>query len=116
MQRLHASLRNIPATANYVVNVIGSLYKRIITDWELSELRHPTHGVKLFKMGVRERFLSPEERQRVHEAMEAGLKIPAGRKGQIYDPSDFPEDTITPEIRAREEQWIAEQQTKAPRA
>jgi hypothetical protein len=46
--------------ANYVVNVIGSLYKRIITDWELSELRHPTHGVKLFKMRVRERFLSPD--------------------------------------------------------
>jgi hypothetical protein len=35
---------------------------------------------------------------------------------QIYDPSDFPEDTITPEIRAREEQWMAEQQVKAPRA
>ena len=34
---------------------------------------------------------------------------------QIYDPSDFPENTITPEIRAREEQWIAEQQAKAPR-
>lgn len=34
---------------------------------------------------------------------------------QIYDPSDFPEDTITPEIRAREEQWIAEEQTRAPR-
>lgn len=83
VQRLYASLRNIPATANYVVNVIGSLYKRIITDWELSELRHPTHGVKLFKMRVRERFLSPEERQRVHEAMAAGLKIPAGRKGHL---------------------------------
>lgn len=34
---------------------------------------------------------------------------------QIYDPSDFPEDTITPEIRAREEKWIAEEQTRAPR-
>lgn len=63
--------------------VIGSLYKRIITDWELTELRHPTHRVKLFKIGVRERFLSPEERQRVHEAIEAGLKIPAGRKGHL---------------------------------
>ena len=83
VQRLHASLRTIPATANYVVNVIGSLYKRIITDWELSDMRHPTHGVKLFKMRVRERFLSPEERQRVHEAMEAGLRIPAGRKGHL---------------------------------
>ncbi len=32
--------------ANDVVNVIGSLYKRIITDWELSDMRHPTHGVR----------------------------------------------------------------------
>lgn len=35
---------------------------------------------------------------------------------QIYDPSDFPEDSITPEIRAREEQWIADQAKNAPRA
>jgi len=34
---------------------------------------------------------------------------------QLYDPSDFPEDTITPEIRAREEQWIADQKQSAPR-
>jgi hypothetical protein len=36
VQALHASLRHIPSTANYVVNVVGSLHKRIITDWELS--------------------------------------------------------------------------------
>ena len=61
VQRLHASLRTIPATANDVVNVIGSLYKRIITDWGLSDMRHPTHGVKLFKMRRRAcRF--PEQR------------------------------------------------------
>jgi hypothetical protein len=35
---------------------------------------------------------------------------------QIYDPSDFPENTITPEIRAREEQAIVEQKARAPRA
>lgn len=34
---------------------------------------------------------------------------------QLYDPSDFPENTITPEIRAREEQWIADQKLAAPR-
>jgi integrase/transposase len=83
VQALHASLRHIPSTANYVVNVVGSLYKRIITDWELSDMRHPTHGIKLFKMNVRERFLTPEERQHVHDTTQAGLHIPPGRKGHL---------------------------------
>jgi hypothetical protein len=65
------------------VQVLGSLYKRIIDDWELTVMRHPTHGVKLFKMKVRERFLTPEERQKLNEATEAGLKIPPGRKGHL---------------------------------
>ena len=35
---------------------------------------------------------------------------------QIYDPSDFPEDAISPEMRAREEQSIAEHLARGPRA
>ncbi len=46
-------------------------------------MRHPTAGIKRFKMRTRERFLTPEERQRVHEAIQAGLQIPQGRKGHL---------------------------------
>ncbi len=82
-QSLHASLRKTPGSANYVLCVLGSLYRRIIVDWELSTMRHPTAGIKRFTMKTRERFLTPEERQRVHEAIQAGLKIPPGRKGHL---------------------------------
>lgn len=34
---------------------------------------------------------------------------------QVYDPSDFP-DSISPEIRAREEQWLADREKNALRA
>ena len=82
-QALHVSLRETPGTANYVLCVLGSLYRRITTDWELSDMRNPTAGIKRFKMRTRERFLTPEERQRVHEAIQTGLQIPQGRKGHL---------------------------------
>ena len=82
-QSLHASMRKTPGSANYALCVLGSLYHRIISDWELSAMRHPTAGIKRFKMRTRERFLTPEERQRVHEAIQAGLQIPQGRKGHL---------------------------------
>ena len=34
---------------------------------------------------------------------------------QLYDPADFPEEMTTPEIRAREEQWLADQKRAAPK-
>ena len=34
----------------------------------------------------------------------------------VYESSDFPEDAISPELRAREEQWTAEQQARPPRS
>jgi hypothetical protein len=44
VQALHASLRHIPSTANYVVNVVGSLYKRIITDAAHAREREQLQG------------------------------------------------------------------------
>ncbi len=45
--------------------VLGSLYTRIMEDWELSEMQNPCAGVKRFGSRRVERFLSPEERTRV---------------------------------------------------
>ncbi|MEZ4449136.1 MAG: hypothetical protein R3B09_06625 [Nannocystaceae bacterium] len=54
------------------MNVLGSLYTRIINDWELSDMRHPTVGVKRFGSRKVERFLSPEERQALDAVLDAG--------------------------------------------
>jgi len=83
VQALHASLKHIKGTANYVVCVVGSLYTRIIDEWELSSMANPNHKIRLFKMKKRERFLTPEERRQVEETLLRGLQIPAGRKGHL---------------------------------
>ena len=82
-QALHASMKNTPGSANYVLCVLGSLYKRIIVDWELSDMRNPSHGVRRFKMKTRERFLTPDERRHLEEVLLRGLQIPPGRKGHL---------------------------------
>ena len=83
VQALHASLKNIKASANYVVCVVGSLYTRIIDDWKLSSMSNPNHKIRLFKLKTRERFLTPEERRHVEETLLRGLQIPPGRKGHL---------------------------------
>ncbi len=83
VQALHASLKHIKGSANYVVCVVGSLYTRIIDEWKLSTMHNPNHKIRLFKMKKRERFLTPEERQHVEETLLRGLQIPPGRKGHL---------------------------------
>jgi integrase len=80
---LHARLADRPGVADYVVCVVGSLYSRIIDDWELADIRNPASGVKRFGSRRRERFLSPAERQAVLAEIEAGLRVPRGRPGHI---------------------------------
>ena len=83
VQALHASLKDAKASANYVVCVVGSLYTRIIDEWELSTMANPNHKIRLFKLKTRERFLTPEERQHVETTLLRGLQIPSGRKGHL---------------------------------
>ena len=83
VQALHASLKHIKGSANYVVSVVGSLYTRIIDDWKLSSMSNPNHKIRMFKMKTRERFLSPEERRQLEEALLRGLQLPPGRKGYL---------------------------------
>ncbi|MCB9702772.1 MAG: tyrosine-type recombinase/integrase [Myxococcales bacterium] len=80
---LHASLSDRPALADYVVCVVGSLYSRIIDDWELADIRNPASGVRRFGSRRRERFLSPAERRAVLAELEAGLRVPPSRRGHI---------------------------------
>jgi integrase len=83
VQELHAGMKDRPGAANNMVVVISSLYARIIDDWELCDMRNPARGVRMFPMNPRERFLTPEERQRINAVIQAGLNTPAGRSGHI---------------------------------
>ena len=95
VQELHGTMKTTPGAANNMVMVIASLYARIIEDWELApDMRNPAHGCMLFPERKRERFLSPEERQRLHEVVQAGLRIPAGRRGNLKIESVWALDLI----------------------
>jgi integrase len=84
VQELHGTMKATPGAANNMVMVIASLYARIIEDWQLApDMRNPAHGCRLFPMPKRERFLTPEERQRLETVIQTGLKIPAGRRGHL---------------------------------
>ncbi len=80
---LHGELSGSRGTADYAVCVLGSLYTRIIDDWELSEMRNPCARVKRFGARRVERFLSPEERRRVEAVISRGLRLRPGNRGRI---------------------------------
>ncbi|MCA9718102.1 MAG: integrase arm-type DNA-binding domain-containing protein, partial [Myxococcales bacterium] len=83
VRALHASLRDRRALADSVLAVIGSLYTRIIDDWELSDMRNPTSRVRRFGSRRVERFLSQSERRRLTAVLAEGLRIPKGKKGNL---------------------------------
>jgi integrase len=89
VQRLHAGLQSRPAAANYTLCVLGSLYSRIIKDWELAELRNPTTGVRRFRTRRVERFLTPEERRAVEEVLTRGVQLPVASLGYVAPMSFF---------------------------
>jgi len=80
---LHGELSSSRGTADYAVCVLGSLYTRIIEDWELSEMRNPCSGIKRFGSRRVERFLSPEERRAVEAVIERGLQLRPANPGRI---------------------------------
>ncbi|MCY0994763.1 hypothetical protein OV203_46990 [Nannocystis sp. ILAH1] len=66
-------------------------------------MRNPAHKVNRFAIPERERFLTPEERQRVQAVLLAGLKIPAGRKGHVKLVSVWAIDLLALTGRRRDE-------------
>ncbi|MDC0670534.1 tyrosine-type recombinase/integrase [Nannocystis radixulma] len=103
VEELHGSMKDRPGAANYLVCVIGSLYSKIIEDWRLADMRNPAHKIRHFAMRSRERFLTPDERRRIHEVIQAGLKIPAGRRGHLKLASVWALDLLALTGRRRDE-------------
>ena len=77
-------IKDTPGAANNALATTSSLYSWIIKDLELRDMLNPAFGIEHFPVKKRERFLSPEERQRVQAVIDAGLKISAGRKGHLH--------------------------------
>jgi integrase/transposase len=103
LAELHGTMRDRPGAANNMLSTISSLYGRIIEDWELAEMRNPARGIKPFPMRRRERFLSPEERQRLDLVIQAGLRMPAGRRGHLDIESVWALDLLAFTGRRRDE-------------
>lgn len=83
VQSLHASLRDHPAAADYVLCVLGSLYTRIIVDWELVDMRNPVSKTKRFGSRRVERFLTPEERHNLETVLQQGVRMRVASRGYI---------------------------------
>jgi integrase len=83
VQSLHASLRAHPAAGDYVLCVLGSLYTRIIRDWELIDMRNPVSNTKRFGSRRVERFLTPEERHSLETVLQQGVRMRVASRGYI---------------------------------
>lgn len=86
---LHADLSSTRGTADYAICVLGSLYSRIIEDWELSEMRNPCAGIKRFGSRKVERFLSPEERRTVEAVLDRGSRLRPSNRGYLAPSSTW---------------------------
>jgi integrase len=83
IQSLHASLRAHPAAGDYVLCVLGSMYTRIIRDWELADMRNPVSNTKRFGSRRVERFLTPEERRTLEAVLHQGVRMKIASRGYI---------------------------------
>ena len=75
-------LRPRGTIADAALCILGSLYARIIDDWELSDMRDPA-GIKRTPSRRVERFLSPAERRAALAELERGVATPFGNPGSI---------------------------------
>ncbi len=103
INELHAKMKDTPGAANSMLAAASSLFTWIFRELELEDLRNPAIGIEHFATKKRERFLTPEERQRVQAVIEAGLKIPASRKGHLHIASVWALDLLALTGRRRNE-------------
>ena len=65
IERLHGSLRDTPTRANHALSLIRALINKAIA-WEMvAEHRNPCTGIEKFPQGRHERYLTPDELQRL---------------------------------------------------
>lgn len=82
--RWHGKMCDTPYEANASLRLLSSIFGRA-REWEVlpETLTPPTSGVKKYPGKTRERFLSPEERVALEQALDRGLELPRNRVGTL---------------------------------
>lgn len=85
VQRFVASRADRPQAARTGCMVLSVLFGKAI-DWNVlpADFFKPTRGIRTRPPRMRERFLSPEERDRVEAVLEAGLNKPGNARGYLH--------------------------------
>jgi len=100
---LHGNLKDTPGKANNLLMTVSSLFTWILKELEVEDGYNPAHGIDHFPIKKRERFLTPEERQRVQVVIDKGLKTSRGRKGHLHMGSVWALDLLALTGRRRNE-------------
>jgi integrase/transposase len=100
---LHVGMKDTPGKANNVLMTMSSLFTWILKDLEVKDGHNPAHGIEHFPTKKHERFLTPEERQRIQVVIDKGLKTPKGRKGALHIGSVWALDLLALTGRRRNE-------------
>ena len=103
INELHSSMKATPGAANNMLATISSLFTWILEDLELDHLKNPAFGITHFPVKKRERFLTPDERQRLQAVINAGLRIGRNRKGHLHIASVWTFDLLALTGRRRDE-------------
>jgi len=82
IQRLHSSLKAKPSTANYARTVLSVMFSKA-ERWDVTTRRNPAERAERFEERAVERFLSPEERQRLEAVLAAGTRLKPCQPGYI---------------------------------
>jgi hypothetical protein len=80
-------MKETPGAANNMLATASSLFTWIFKDLELEDLRNPAFGIEHFPVKKRERFLTPEERQRVQAVIDAGSRSPRAARATCTSPA-----------------------------
>lgn len=80
----HATMAGTPCAANGAARVLSNMFTKA-EDWDLlpRSFISPTRKLKLYRARTRERFLTPEERERIEEALKRGTNLPSGVTGRL---------------------------------
>jgi len=80
----HRAMAKTKSAANFKVRVLHLLFKKA-QEWGYIPWQHrlPTQGVKYFRTSPIERFLTPQERERLERVLQEGLEKKGNQKGSL---------------------------------
>ena len=85
VERWRGSMASNPNAGTAALLTLSSIYTKAL-DWGVlpADFRPPTRGVKKFPARKRERFLSPEERERLEQILDAGMQRGTNEVGYLH--------------------------------